>query len=244
MRRNDGHCDNLVVGHCGDCPSGPLSDWSRSAPLEALELAGIVVRKNFASGECIFRIGTFSQALYCLGSGLAGLRMLHPEGTSVLVDIVGPGDLLGTRAFLRNGRHRTSAEALTPVRLCKLPRSDAQRLVDTHPQLHRRLVQRCLDALDASQQAMLNAAALSNRDRLLHLLKRLIEHCRKAGLSDHSRSRLPLSREDIAGMLGVRQETLSRLLGRLKEDGLIEVSGRHIVLRNTESSARGRFSEI
>src|SRR3546814_4761146 len=77
-----------------------------------------------------------------------------------------PGDLIGTRAFLRNGRHRTTAEALSEVRLCRIPGIEARRLMHDHPALHQRLVRVCLDSLDASQEAMSQAAAMSNRDRL------------------------------------------------------------------------------
>lgn len=232
------HDDQLHGNLCSACPAGPLSDWSRAEPSDAAVMGSITVRQAFAAGQSIFRVGTTSQALYCIGRGLVGLRMLHPEGVSVLVEIVGPGDLVGSRAFLRNTPHRTTAEALTPVELCWIPRNEALRLVEEHPQLYRRLVKRCLDVLDAAQETMLRAAALSNRDRLLYLLERLLDHCRSSALNDWPSNRLPLSREDIAGMLGVRQETLSRLLGRLRDEGLIDVSGRHIALRQTAPTFR------
>src|SRR3546814_20272421 len=96
-----------------------------------------------------------------------------------------------------------------------------------HPALHQRLVRVCLDSLDASQEAMSQAAAMSNRDRLFQLLSRLLGHCGVSDSAGRVQAQLPLSREDLAGMLGVRQETLSRLLNRLKQEGVVGISSRH-----------------
>lgn len=218
---------------CRGCQPGPLGDWSLVDPAHARVLERIVVEQCHGKGSAIFHAGAASSGIYCIAEGMAGLRLLHESGTSVLVDIAYPGDLIGTRAFLRNGRHRTSAEALSDVRLCKIPGSEARRLMHDHPALHQRLVRVCLDSLDASQEAMLQVAAMSNGDRLFQLLSRLLQHCGTHDAAGRLQANLPISREDIAGMLGVRQETLSRLLTRLKQEGLIVISGRHCELLST-----------
>lgn len=215
---------------CRSCSAGLLGDWSQLAAANADALQRIASDQHLGQGDWVFRMGQPNCGLYCIASGVVGLRMLHPNGAGVLLDLAYPGDLIGTRAFLRNGAHRTSAEALTDVRLCRLPGADLRRLIADFPLLYPQLVQVCLDALDASQEAMLQAAAMSNRDRLFQLLSRLLEHCGGADSQGHLHARLPLSREDIAGMLGIRQETLSRLLKRLSDEHLIEISGRHCQL--------------
>jgi CRP-like cAMP-binding protein len=220
-------CSQRDRGAFCSCQPGPLGDWSRVDPDHARVLGRLVVEQRHATGEMVFRSGEGNRGVYCLAEGMVGLRLLHDSGASVLVDIAYPGDLLGTRAFLRDTRHRTAAEALSDVRLCLIPAAEARRLMHDHPALHQRLVRVCLDSLDASQEAMLDAAAMSNRDRLFQLLSRLLQHCGCFDGEGALQARLPISREDIAGMLGVRQETLSRLLKRLKQEGLIDISGRH-----------------
>ena len=224
------HCSTRNSDGCHTCRPGPLGDWSLIDPEHARGLGRIISEQQLAQGEAVFHMGEANRALYCIAEGMVGLRLLHASGTRVLVDIAYPGDLIGTRAFLRDGEHRTSAEALSEVRLCKIPSVEARRLMAEHPQLYQRLVRICLDSLDASQEAMLHAAAMSNCDRLFHLLSRLLQHCGATDSAGRLRARLPVSREDIAGMLGVRQETLSRLLMRLKDEQLIEISGRNCQL--------------
>src|SRR3546814_5501827 len=86
------------------------------------------------------------------------------------------------------------------------------------------------DVCSSDLEAMSQAAAMSNRDRLFQLLSRLLGHCGVSDSAGRVQAQLPLSREDLAGMLGVRQETLSRLLKRLKQEGVIDISGRHCQL--------------
>lgn len=223
-------CSHCGGTRCRAGPHGPLGGWAGRDPGHARLLSGLTLEQRFAPGDALFRMGEASRGLYCVAEGMVGLRMLHPNGAGALVDIAYPGDLVGVRAFLRDGCHRTGAEALTSLQVCKLPTAAARQLVASHPQLYRRLVRVCLDALDASQEAMLQAAAMDNRERLFHLLSRLLHHCGSPVAAfdgaDAIDARLPVSREDLASMLGVRQETLSRLLKRLSDQGLIEISGR------------------
>ena len=46
--------------------------------------------------------------------------------------------------------------------------------------------------------------------------------------NDHLRMHLPLSRADLADLLGVQTETVSRLFKRIQQDGTLQVSGREI----------------
>ncbi len=233
-------CNSCNRTGCRTCQPGTLGYWSQLDAAYAQALNRITSESRHAQGEWVFRMGQPSCGVYCVASGIVGLRKLHANGSGVLLGIAYPGALIGVPAFLRNDAHRTGAEALTDVRLCRLPGAELRRLLGEFPSLYPQLVRVCLDALDASQEAMLQSAAMSNRDRLFHLLQRLLEHCGQADDSGKLQARLPISREDIAGMLGVRQETLSRLLRRLSDDSLIEISGRHCRLLPPPELARAR----
>jgi CRP/FNR family transcriptional regulator len=70
---------------------------------------------------------------------------------------------------------------------------------------------------------------------LLHRLCRL-EHGEDAC---DVRLKLPMSRHDLAGMLGIQPESLSRLLRRLIDDGLIGLSGRRILVHRVDRLGEG-----
>jgi len=212
---------------CGECSAGPRTEWA-GLPAPCRATVERVKRPRMVEpGAAVFRQGAPSAGIHCLSDGLVGLRMQHENGEEAMVALATPGALLGARAFLRNSEHRTTAIALTPAQVCTIPRSAAVRLTQEAPSVHLSLVKRCLAAMDEAQEERLAMAALSNRARLCRLLHRFA----LAGQPDAAgpaEIRLPVSRVDLAQMIGMQPESLSRLLGRLRREGVVAASGRHL----------------
>jgi CRP-like cAMP-binding protein len=226
-------------GGCESCAVRSRSDWAGLPPRAAAVVGRVRHRRTLAEGAVLFREGDANLGLYCVSAGLIGLRMTHENGTEALVGFGWPGDTLGARAFLRNGPHRTTAVALTPVAVCVLLRRDAVRLTQEAPEVHLALVERCLAAMDEAQGGLLQNAALSNRDRLVALILRLARQIAARPDEDRVQLRLPVARGDLATMLGIQPESLSRLFGRLKAEGLVRLSGRMLVIPSVAQLAAG-----
>lgn len=208
---------------CTGCVVHGRSDWASLPPHTARILDRVKHHRSLRVGEALFWEGDRNTGVYCLSSGVIGLRMVHSNGTDVLVSLAWPGDTLGARAFLRNGSHRTSAVALTDAGVCTIRRRDALRLTQDAPNVHLALVERCLTAMDGAQQELLDAAARSTRARLCATLLRM-----NRAIGGGRELTLPVSRADLAGMLAVQPESLSRLFRKLKDDGVIRYSGRNV----------------
>jgi CRP-like cAMP-binding protein len=212
---------------CKSCASRATSDWA-DLPEHCFEIIDRVKRpRQLEQGETLFCEGEENLGLHCVSAGIFGLKMTHENGTRVLVGVASPGDTLGSRAFLRNGPHRTTAEALTPSAVCTILRRDALHLTQAAPTVYLQLVKRCLRAMDDAQEDKLRMAAMSNRARLCHLLIRLIGPS-QTNSDQPVEARLPVSRVDLAGMIGIQPESVSRLFRRIKDDGLIDFNGRHL----------------
>lgn len=215
------------VSGCSSCQVRHISDWAGLPRAAAEVVSRVRVRRNLPRGAALFSTGDANAGLYCVASGIVGIRMAHENGTEALIGLAFPGETLGARAFLRNGPHRTTAEALTEVGICMIQRRDALRLTQSAPEVHLALVERCLSAMDAAQTELLHSSALNNRARLCRFLHRLCMHEYPEDARDVV-LRLPMSRHDLAGMLGIQPESLSRLLGKLADEGLIALSGRSL----------------
>lgn len=220
------------IGHpCSNCSHYTSSVWQPIAKGSVSTLAHSFVRKDLAKGEVLFEQGSQSRGVFCVSRGLFSLRSYHPNGSSTLLKLAYPGDLIGFRAFLRNGGHRTEARALMPSRVCTVARRVANQVIEASPMVLSRLVARCIDDMDQSQSRIAASTVFTNRERLADLLLALLE---KHGdtVRSTTQMRLPVSRQDIADMLGVQPETLSRLMRKLERDGLISVSGRIVVVHS------------
>ncbi len=212
---------------CSACRYAAQSLWQPVADSSVAALARSFTRRELALGSVLYHQGAPSEGGYCVSRGLIAIRNFGPDGASSLLRLAYPGELVGYRAFLTGREHRTEAQALLPSRVCVVAHRDATQVVHACPAVLARLAERCADELDHCHERIQEAARLPNKTRLSRLLDQLMTaHGREEG--DIWRMRLPISRQDLADILGVQPETLSRLMKRLEGEGKLRSSGRWI----------------
>lgn len=221
--------NNAMQHPCGKCAFYQGSVWQ---PVEAASLSvlsGGFTRKDLAAGQVLFEQDADNRGVFCVSKGLIALRTHNADGTSTLLRLAYPGDVIGIRSFLGDARHKTAAHALLPSRVCIVAHRDADQVVHGNPPVLGRLAERCIAEIDTCHDRIIAAATTSNKQRLADLLLRLMDaHGERVG--NHMRMLLPLSRTDLADLIGVRQETMSRLFKRLQADGTFVVSGREVLI--------------
>lgn len=212
---------------CGDCAFYQGSVWK---PVDTAGLAVLkrgFTRRELAAKQTLYAQDDENRGVFCVSAGLIAVRTHHADGASTLIKLAYPGDIIGYRSFLANDRHKTEARALTPSRVCIVAHRDADRVIQASPAVLSRLAGRCVEEIGNNHARIIAASVKPNRDRLRDLLLRLMErHGHRTG--DRLRMHLPLSRTDLADLIGVRQETMSRLFRQLRDDGTLTVSGREI----------------
>lgn len=213
---------------CSVCRVHGESDWFTLGEKDLQDLSRAVRRRNWLAGQALFRMGDSNRGVHCISEGLVALRKFNPQGDFVLLAIAGPGDTIGYRAYLSGEAHHTSAEALGPCSACFIPRDLVSSLLERNPALGIRFMRRALRDLDAAQDNVVQQVTLSNRERLVHLLLVLLQRTGETAPDGSRQMLLPLSRIDMASMIGTRHETLSRIMGRLEHEGLAKFSGRHV----------------
>ncbi|WIY27665.1 Crp/Fnr family transcriptional regulator [Parasedimentitalea psychrophila] len=96
-----------------------------------------------------------------------------------------------------------------------------------NPSILARLASRCISEIDRNHDRIIAAATTSSKQRLIDILLRLMKaHGEQSVECLHMQ--LPLSRSDLADLIGVQTETVSRLFKRIQADGVFHVSGREI----------------
>ena len=213
-----------------EVPFHAQSLWQPVAGAAVSTLARSFTRRELDEGGALYHQGAPSDGVYCVSRGLIAIRSFGPDGASSLLRLAYPGDLVGYRAFLTGRGHRTEARALMPSRVCVVARRDAQRVS--------RPARPFLPVWpSAAPTIWIGIRSVSRRSRVcptrrawLRLLDQLMTaHGEAEG--DIRSMHLPISRRDLADILGVQPETLSRLMKRLEAEGLLRSSGRMIVIR-------------
>ena len=97
-------------------------------------LAQQVGLRQFKEGEAVFRAGEVGGLAYLLQQGEIEVSIVNVEGEVIVVDVAGPGCLVGMSSLLANERHLTSAAATEETRAIEIDRNDLATLLQKKPQ--------------------------------------------------------------------------------------------------------------
>lgn len=215
---------------CADCAirdqalCGSLTD----AELNALNRLG--QRRRVARGETLMWAGDESVVCANLLSGVLKLVASTVDGREQIVGLLYPADFVG-RPWAAEADFTISA--LSDAELCVFPRVPFERVLEDHGRMERLLLQRTLAALSEARARMLTLARGSAAEKvagfLLDMAARVEPDACRATPGGPATFDLPLTRGQIADLLGLTIETVSRQLMRLKAAGVIGLPGARAV---------------
>jgi len=214
------------IANCFTCQNRSHTEWCVLTDDELSRFNGTKASREYLPGEVIFHEGDPCVGVHCLESGLVGFRKSDIDGNSTLLALAYPGRTLGYRAFLAGEDHSTTAEALKPSRVCFIDRATVRGLLDHNPALGFQFLRTVSRDLGEVEEKFHQGVTMSVRARFLHLL--LVLKDRYATVTDNGSMtlELPLSRQDLAAMIGTRPETLARTIRQIENDGIARFSGR------------------
>lgn len=192
----------------------------------------IKARKTLQRGDFIYREGDSFRGILAIKSGSAKLVANDTQGNEHILNVLMPGELLGFDG-LSNDKHGCAAIALETMTFCILPADSMDQLFQNVPSLTRELFRHAGEKMLEDK----NQLVLSQRpaeERLAYFLITLSERLKRRGFSS-SQFKLSLTRQEIGNHLGLALETVSRLLKRFQDDGLIEVNNRFISIKKPEA---------
>ena len=167
--------------------------------------------------------------------GVLKLSAGTEDGREQILGMAYPSDFIG-RPFREGSGHGVTA--LTEAMVCVFNRRDFERFALDHPELERKLLERTLDELDRSRRWMLLLGRKSASEKVASFLVEMDERTIDPGCKvdfgmTERRLTLPFSRQQIADVLGLTIETVSRQFTRLKAEGIIGLpSPRDVIVRD------------
>jgi CRP/FNR family transcriptional regulator len=151
--------------------------------------------------------------------GVLKLSTSTGDGREQIVGIVYASDFIG-RPFGERSHHNVTA--LTNAKVCMFTRRQFDDFARRHPEVGHELLRRTLRELDRARNFMLLLGRKTAEERVASLLMDMAS--RLSG--DDGSFELPIGRQQMADLLGLTIETVSRQLTRMRGAGLIEIEGR------------------
>lgn len=193
-------------------------------------LNGIGRRRQLEAGEQLMWEGDEAVLVANVIDGVLKLASHSADGGEQILGLAYPSDFLG-RPFGETAPY--GVEALTEAQICVFERKDFDRFARDHPRLEHKLLERTLTELDRSRRWMMLLGRMNAGQKVASFVLELTDRLGKAGAGGETLVILPLSRQQMADVLGLTIETVSRQLSRLRSAGLIDTpSRREIVLRD------------
>ncbi len=218
-------------------PSSPALACLHASPVFACvsphALAGLTAQareRRWPAGRELFHEGQNADFFYAIAEGEVQLFRPTVQGENKVFQQLGPGELLAEAAmFLEPARYPVAARVARDCLLHAFPRGALLELCEHTPTLMRAMLtamsRRLYEVIDRVEQLSLNNAG----QRLVSYLLDLRHHSQSHWID------IPVSINVLAGQLAMTPETLSRLLQKYRQAGLVSGKGRTLVLVDIEA---------
>ncbi len=219
---------------CHDCRMCESRDASVFHNLEAPaieELTSLIVQNKYKENQIVFCEGNFPLGVYCIQKGKIKLYKTDINGKVHIFSILKKGDLLGQSSLFSDRELNYTAEAMEDAEVCFLEKNKFHRLLKSQPSVVLEILGRMVNDLESSQEKAINLAYRSVRVRFAELLLTLNKSFGQKS-KEHILLDVQLSREEMAQAMGTTEETTVRLLTEFKNEGLVEMEGKKICIKD------------
>jgi CRP-like cAMP-binding protein len=185
---------------------------------------------KFSRQETVFRSGEMIQRVLLLTEGSVKITLVDENGCAVILRLVGPGEILGTIGGARCGSNYSSAEAREETQAYVWSIASFEALSERFPTFRRnsmRILAKCLQDLEVRFREISTETVAF---RLSREVSRLIP--RVGRRVDQGDIEINLSREELAQMTATTLFTVSRLLSKWEQKGIVSLRRLAVVVRD------------
>lgn len=170
--------------------------------------------------------------LYFIKEGHVKIGNIDNEGNEIVKEILSPGDVFGQFALQRNNMQGEYAQAYKKtVSLCSFTVNDFTQLLTQKPNLIFHFTGKIAQKLEKVNYRLINLLQKDVRTRVLYFLWSLMQE-RKSQPSNTFSIENYFTHEDIARLTGTSRQTVTTLINRFVDEGLIEMNKEVIIIKD------------
>lgn len=204
---------------------------SSLSPDELQTLVKCTARKRLRAGELLFTEGEPCHGLHIIARGRVRIFKTSAAGREQVLAISGPGESVAELPVFDGGAYPASAVALDDTQIAFIAQRDFQSYCMDHPKVALKMLAVVGARLRRLVSIIEELSFTTVRQRLIAALVRL---AKSEGVPTPGgiELQLPATHQELANQLGTVREIISRNLMRLQAEGLIDVNGRQIVVKD------------
>jgi CRP/FNR family transcriptional regulator, cyclic AMP receptor protein len=199
----------------GDFTEGELGD-----------IAGDARARTLRRGDVLFNEGDDPDELYVVRTGRIAISNHSLDGRESVVALMESGAAFGEMGLFSHDGRSAAARALEQSEVVAIPYSSVRRVYEARPELLWSVVSLLAERLRNMDGALADAMFLDVTGRTA---KRLLE---MAGDADEFT--MPVTQEELAGMVGASRERVNKALAQFVKLGWIEQHERRYLITNRQ----------
>mgnify|MGYP001626367425 CR=1 FL=1 len=206
-----------IVQDLAPCSTCPIHRWSIFSELSIEDLQHLPIAvhdRSVIEGTVLSREGAPALQAFVVRQGVVKLERWGPDGMH-LVQLLRSGDIWGFEG-LDQEQYQHTATTLTAAHICCLEVDALQQWCERDPRVRKAIRRRLQRAHQETEDHLL---LLLSSNAELRVVGFLVRWCRD--YPDRQKIALPLRRQELANYLGMSKEHLSRIMARLKRQGLL-----------------------
>lgn len=225
-----------ITPECMQCGSRLNNGMLEIGVDGALQITQTKQSSIYKRGTAVYEHGHYPHSVFCINHGHVKIVRPGGDGRDHIVRFAKPGDIIGYSSLLTHEKYATSCIALNDSIVCSIPAPVLFYHIRENPKLALHVMQQLSSEVQDAQRQIVELAHKTIRERLAEALLVLKEvfGTNADGLTLAS----PLTREEIASVVGTAPESVIRTLSEFKADKLIAINGRSIQLTNLKGLAR------
>lgn len=198
-------------------------------PEDLAQVAGYASLRSLAKGEYLFRQNDPARGFYVVRRGILNVHRVSANGREQVIHLFRAGESLAEAALAGDRGYPADARAVVASEVIFIPRKE----FFEHQRQRNDLAWRMLASLSIHLRSLVSSLEnLKLKDAETRFLHWVLRRCPQPINSTSVRIDIGMSKAVLAGELGTRQETLSRIFAKFRDTGQIEIRGQRLLIRD------------
>ncbi|EIW00188.1 Crp/Fnr family transcriptional regulator [Thermoanaerobacter siderophilus] len=187
----------------------------------------------FKKGSIIFMEGEKGEAIYFVKSGKVKISKTSSIGKEYIIKIMEKGDIFAESILFAGGEYPATAEAIEDSEVIMLKNQDIENLILKNSEIALSIIKLMAKRLKNVSYIIENLALRDSIGRTASVLLTFAKE-RGVNVKEGILLNLNLNRQDLANIIGISRETVTRVLSQMDKEGIIKLNRNKVIIKDIE----------
>lgn len=206
----------------------------KSMPDHIIDILNSKIKSaTLQKGDFVFHESDEAKAIYFVKSGAVKVKKINAQGKELIVCMKRTGDIFAEASLFSapGSLYPATAQMLSSGEVTYLLTSDLEEVLSMNPDLSVEMIRFMSTQLRSFTSTLRDIALLDVYGKTVKAIEKL---AREFGSKTNCGVviELPLSIQELANIVGSTRESVSRVLSKLREQDLVTISEKNIIINN------------